>query len=158
MAVRREARLLLAALAVLGALGCPRAPTTSTAPPPAPDAEPVVYVEAAPAPSKPAPEAAPAPRRDSDSDASESDRALAKQLFVQGLERYQQGDLAGALGFFEQAYALVPLAALNYNIARCLEGLGRAVEACAAYREVRARSDDTSMRGAAADALTRLGC
>ena len=72
--------------------------------------------------------------------------AVAKQLFM-----------AKALQLFEQAYVAAPLPALKYNIAHCLEQLGRTHEACDAYRVVFEQSSD-HMRDTAAQARVRLGC
>jgi tetratricopeptide (TPR) repeat protein len=44
-----------------------------------------------------------------------------EQLSIQARERYNAKDYAGAIALFEQAYAIEPIPALLYNIARCYE-------------------------------------
>ena len=55
--------------------------------------------------------------------------ADARQHFTQGMRLYAAGDFAGALGELESAYAISPTSAVLYNIATCLESLGRLDEA-----------------------------
>lgn len=124
-----------------------------------PNAEPVVFVEAAVPRSEP--EQAATSARDQTAPAvgyaDSPGEAVAKQLFMEGQQLFKQGDTAKALLLFEQAYVAAPLPALKYNIAHCLEQLGRAHEACDAYRVVFEQSTDHT-RDAAAQARVRLGC
>ena len=61
------------------------------------------------------------------------DTDAARALFKRGTVQYDAGDYRGALGMFEQAKAIKPLPAFDYNIARCHEQLGELDAAVAAY-------------------------
>jgi tetratricopeptide (TPR) repeat protein len=64
---------------------------------------------------------------------SDLDTDAARALFKRGTVQYDAGDYRGALGMFEQAKAIKPLPAFDYNIARCREQLGELDAAVAAY-------------------------
>ncbi|KIG14739.1 hypothetical protein DB30_06325 [Enhygromyxa salina] len=90
-------------------------------------------------------------------DADPARTGHAKQLFDEARRSFEQGDVPTALSLYEQAYAEVPLPDLKFNVAFCLDLLGRVEEACAAYRVVHEQGDD-SLRDAAAQALSLRGC
>ena len=118
--------------------------------------EPVLFVEASPDPTRASDSTQGAAAEDG---LGVEDRERAKQLFQAGTERYEAGDLAGALEQFEQAYLLAPLPALRFNIARTREQLGDTPGACASYAELLADPEaNDSLRDAATQELTRLGC
>ncbi len=77
-----------------------------------------------------APPEAPAPGAD------EATRSSARELGEQGNALFASGDYAGAIEKFERANALVPVPTLGVRIARCLEKLGRLVEASERYLAV----------------------
>ena len=60
-------------------------------------------------------------------------RSAARALGEQGIALYDAGDFAGALAAFERADALVHVPTLSLRAARCLEKLGRWVEASERY-------------------------
>lgn len=62
------------------------------------------------------------------------DVEVARKHFALGSERYAAGDYVGALSEFELAKRARPVAALDFNIARCLDRLERYGEAIVAYR------------------------
>jgi hypothetical protein len=66
----------------------------------------------------------------------ERERAAARDLGREGLALFDQGDFAGALERLERAHRLVRLATTGLYSARCLERLGRLVEASERYYEV----------------------
>lgn len=117
---------------------------------------PTVFVEAPPEPKRAEPEpSSPAPVEHVDHAAREQ----AKLLFVEAVELYEAGDIAAAIEKFEQAYALAPMPALLFNIARGREQLGDVAGACATYE--RAQIDpqaDASMRDVATQRLAQLNC
>ena len=94
---------------------------------------------------------------ETDDDTVTANELVARQLYSEGVERFEKGNFAGALERFEQAYAYAPLPALQYNIAHCLEELGRRPASCSAYRKLE-RMDSSYLREAAKTALARLGC
>lgn len=53
-----------------------------------------------------------------------SDKAAARELYQQGSALYDHGDYAGAISFFEKAYATFPAAALLFNLAQAHRLLG----------------------------------
>lgn len=114
--------------------------------------EPVVFSERPPDPEGETVEPAATTR----ADPSDEDEREAKELFMRGVEAFEFGDTLAALEHFTAAYELVHLPALLFNMAHCLEQLGRSLEACEAYREL-AASDD-SMRAVANERITQLGC
>jgi len=61
------------------------------------------------------------------------DLTAARDHFKKGVERFSNGDPAGALGEFTLAYANSPNPAVLYNIAVSLEKLGRDESALAVY-------------------------
>jgi hypothetical protein len=60
-------------------------------------------------------------------------RSAARALGEQGIALYEAGDYPGALAAFERAEALVQVPTLSLRAARCLEKLGRWVEASERY-------------------------
>lgn len=117
-------------------------------------AEPVVFVEAVPGPTQPT-----GPQPSPTTGPSELDRERAKSLFTEGMKRYEAGDIAGAVEHFEQAYQLVPLPALRFNIARSRAQLGDIAGACADYAELLADPEVTDgIRETATQELARLQC
>lgn len=62
------------------------------------------------------------------------DVEVARKHFALGSSRYAAGDYVGALAEFELAKRARPVAALDFNIARCLDRLERYSEAIVAYR------------------------
>lgn len=62
-------------------------------------------------------------------DAAGDPRAQARALGEEGLIRFREGDFKGALARFDDAEALVRMPTLSVRAARCLERLGRWVEA-----------------------------
>jgi hypothetical protein len=61
-------------------------------------------------------------------------REIARRHFKAGAQHYAAGDWRAALSEFRAARAADPLPALDFNLGRCLERLGRTDEAVAAYR------------------------
>ena len=119
---------------------------------PAPVAEPVVFVETPTDPTH-----TNQPQASAQPELTEADTQAAKRLFTEGTTFYRQGDYLQALERFEQAYARVPKPALKYNIAHCLEQLGRAQAACAIYAQMR-DDPNSDLHNVAAQAMTRLHC
>ncbi len=64
---------------------------------------------------------------------SDGEQTLARAAFSEGERAFQAGDYPAALAAFERAFALVPHDAVRFNIAVCLERLGRFVEAREQY-------------------------
>jgi hypothetical protein len=60
--------------------------------------------------------------------------ASAQEEFLAGQTAFDENDYPLALGHFQRAFALVPSDAVRFNIAVCLERLGRFREAAAEYR------------------------
>jgi hypothetical protein len=117
--------------------------------------EPVVFVEVATDPTRVEPKPAEPPLPTP----SPEQQQQAKLLFEAGVQLYQAGDIAAALGKFREAYALVPLPALLFNIARGQEQLGDVVGACATYRTVLADPQaDDAMHVSVTERLTQLSC
>lgn len=85
------------------------------------------------------------------------DTASAKRLFQQAEARFAAGAYEAALALFRQAMAAAPHDALLFNMAVCLERLGRAPEARETY-EAAARSPqlDDAARARAHAAAQRL--
>jgi hypothetical protein len=119
-------------------------------------AEPVVFVEVPPEPTRVEPEPSEPPLAET-LDADQRDEA--KRLFQAAVQLYEAGDIAAAVVKFREAYALAPLPAVLFNIARGQEQLGDVVGACESYR--RAHTDplaDDSMRDAASKQRAQLNC
>jgi tetratricopeptide (TPR) repeat protein len=62
-------------------------------------------------------------------DPSPADLARAKELYENGAILYEEGSYEAAILAFEQSYALSHAPALNYNLAKCYERLGRLADA-----------------------------
>lgn len=67
--------------------------------------------------------------------ASHADEGAARAHFKQGVELYDKKQYAPALEAFRAAYAEKPSAGIKRNVALCLKGLGRPVEAATAFDE-----------------------
>jgi tetratricopeptide (TPR) repeat protein len=65
--------------------------------------------------------------------AAEGDREIARLHFLLGTEHYDRGEYEKALVEFEAARRAQALPELDFNMARCLEKLGRKADAIAAY-------------------------
>ena len=144
-------RLLLSGALML-ALGC-AVPTEHGSREPI-DAEPVasgpiMIVEPPPTTPRPEPESSAPPEPD------EAQRMEAKRLFEAGVRLFELGDFSGAASKFEQAYILVPMPQLLFNIARAREQLGDVAGACEIYL-VAAAND--SLRDEARQRLSQLNC
>ena len=61
------------------------------------------------------------------------DTEFARRLFAEGGALYDKEDYEGALRAFQKARVAKPIAAFEFNIARCLDRLGRWEEALHAY-------------------------
>src|SRR5207248_613612 len=70
------------------------------------------------------------------------DTEIAQQLIAEGAAAYDAHDYPRALARFEAARHMKPLAAFDYNIARCHDRLGHAAEAVAAYERYVAQKPD----------------
>ena len=81
------------------------------------------------------PLAAPRPAR--------ADEATARAHFKKGIELYDKKRFADALTAFQAAYAEKPSAGIKQNIALSLQGMGRLVEAAAAFDEALEEGKDT---------------
>ena len=68
--------------------------------------------------------------------AAEPDQATAKALFAEGRRLAAGGDYARACPKFEDSYRLNPGIGTNFNLADCLEHLGRTASAWARFRDV----------------------
>lgn len=87
---------------------------------------------------------------------TESERARAKELFDDGIRRYNIGDYDHAIERFRAAYLLSSAPPILYNIAQAyrLQGPGHCGQALAFYRTF-LRVDPTSSKRAAAEAAAR---
>ena len=68
--------------------------------------------------------------------AEEADQAAAKALFAEGRKLAAGGDYAQACPKFEDSYRLNPGIGTNFNLADCLEHVGRTASAWARFRDV----------------------
>jgi hypothetical protein len=66
--------------------------------------------------------------------ASEDARKSARAAFAEGERAFAAGEVPAALAQFERAFELAPHDAVRFNIAVCLEALGRYAEALAQYQ------------------------
>lgn len=87
--------------------------------------------------------------------ASRADEASARQHYEAGAVLYEATRYEAALHEFEAAQATEPRPALVYNIARCLDRLGRRQEATAAYKRF-LHDDDAIDDAHAEEARARL--
>ena len=86
------------------------------------------------------------------------DVARVEQLSVQGAELFQAGSYRDAIVRFKEAYALVPVANLLYNIALSYERLGDLDAAISYYEKFIVADDaDPEVRGVALGRLKDLG-
>lgn len=102
---------------------------------------------------------APLPPPSSSAAPSTSAKAAAREAFAEGIKRYDVGDYAGARDKFSEAWALVPLSTVRWNVARCEEKLGRTATAWALYRATAvdaAAEGKPKIEAQAADAATAL--
>jgi tetratricopeptide (TPR) repeat protein len=153
----RRVKSSLASLSLV--LACASKPAGEPTPT-VPGAEPVVFIEAPTDPQARRPVSEqPAEQVRQTPVASAEDLEHAKLLFSEGLERYEAGDIAGAIEHFETAYQIAPLPALQFNIARGKQQLGDVVGACAAYGGLLANPEiDENLREHASREAERLGC
>lgn len=82
----------------------------------------------------------------------------AKEAYRRGMEAYREGDYEAALEGFRAAYDLQPLDPLRYNIAMCLERMGRLEEAIVELEALATTAEEPFLRSEAAekrDALRR---
>lgn len=77
------------------------------------------------------------------SSAAPADEAGARVHFRRGVELYDKRQYAPALESFRAAYADKPAAGIKRNIALCLKGLGRPVEAATAFDEALDEGEDS---------------
>ncbi|MCB9671406.1 MAG: tetratricopeptide repeat protein [Alphaproteobacteria bacterium] len=70
--------------------------------------------------------------------ADDAARTRAKELFDNATRLYEEGDYSASLIALEEANKVFPSAAFQFNIANCLERLGRYEEAIAAMNRYRA--------------------
>lgn len=96
-----------------------------------------------------------APSKEAPTSASK-DEQRAVELFEQGRALYREGKLAESVAALRQAYALKPVAVLQYNIARAEEGLGNYDAAIAAYEAYLTDEKDIPDRGAIEQKLASL--
>jgi hypothetical protein len=121
--------------------------------------QPTVFVEPPPEPPREPTRVEPEPSPPPSADVDATAREQAKLLFQDGLELFEAGDIAAAVAKFEQAYALVPLPAMLFNIARGREQLGDVAGACTSYRLAEADPQaDARMREEAAKRIASLNC
>lgn len=84
-------------------------------------------------------------------------RAQARILFSAAEDSFARDDFGTALRLFQEAQSTSFNAAVNFNIAVCLERLGSSQDALAAYTEVQASPAlDASIKARAAAAIERL--
>ncbi|MBI2892823.1 MAG: tetratricopeptide repeat protein [Deltaproteobacteria bacterium] len=90
---------------------------------------------------------------------AQSGAATARAAFDRGTRRFQAGRYEQALEAFREAYEARPHPAVLFNIASCLDKLGRPVEAVTEYqRYLRLRGDEVepARRADVEEALARL--
>jgi hypothetical protein len=90
----------------------------------------------------------PGAARTSDQEAAEQAqdrRGAARALFEEGRQLFQGGLYQDALARFERANRLVPSFVLDYNVARCREGLGLLREAIRGFERVAAHAADQAL-------------
>jgi hypothetical protein len=74
------------------------------------------------------------------------DRSRARQLFMDGVEAYSQGNYAKARDRFQEAYDLVPEQPLLFNLASAELRMGEVVAACGHFRDYVSRGDPADPR------------
>lgn len=72
-----------------------------------------------------------------------ADEAAARVHFRKGVELYDKKQYADALEAFKAAYAEKPSAGIKQNVALCLKGMGRPVEAATAFDEALEEGEGT---------------
>lgn len=80
----------------------------------------------------------------------------AAEQFERGKRLYNQGNFAKAVKAFSAANALSPHPSALFNIARCHENMGNAVEAMDHYRKALAATEDPAQRADIAGRIERL--
>ncbi|MDB4939173.1 MAG: hypothetical protein JWP87_6145 [Labilithrix sp.] len=88
-----------------------------------------------------------------------ADEAAARQHFKRGVELYDRKQYQPALEEFRAAYAEKPSPGIKQNVALCLKGLGRPVEAATAFDEALDEGEGTlrpDVRAAMEQELTEL--
>jgi hypothetical protein len=136
------------------------APPIQDAAPPAPDAAPdASLADAAPdaAPPDAAPPADPVARAAQAATAGDDDVERARLYVELAIRHFEAGDYGEALEAFRKAEPLGDPAGLRYNIARCLEEMGRDAEAHAAFQAYLELPDRPELREAAKEKMAALG-
>jgi len=87
---------------------------------------------------------------------AEEARDRARDAFTQGQDLYRTGDYAGALAAFQNAEAIQPSPATQYNIGRCHERLGQLADAVAAYERYLSAAPDAPDHDALAGHVAEL--
>jgi tetratricopeptide (TPR) repeat protein len=72
--------------------------------------------------------------------------AQSREHFQRGQKLFDAADYTGALGEFQQSYALTKYPAILYKIALCQDQLGHTAEAIDAYKQYLAADPKTSRR------------
>lgn len=81
----------------------------------------------------------------------------AKKTYGQAKEKFEAGDYAAALALYEQADEIIPGVRPKYQVARCLDKLGRAKEAVAGYQRFLGSSPDAEkFKAEVGDAKVRI--
>jgi tetratricopeptide (TPR) repeat protein len=90
--------------------------------------------------------------------AAQDAREEAQKIVTDADAKFQAGDLDGALAGYQDAYGRYPSPRLHYNLALCLDGLGRSVDAVAEFERFLAEAPDAPIehRTYASGAVTRL--
>jgi hypothetical protein len=90
--------------------------------------------------------------------ASDATREAARRKLVEGVDLMKRGDYQGALGRFEEAWALVPSPKIHYDFGMAYVGLGRPADALAAFERFLAEAPDApaDKREKAASLITPL--
>lgn len=73
-----------------------------------------------------------------------ADTSQARELFQSGVERYEAGQYAEALGDFERAYALKPHPLVQVNIANCYDKLNQPAEALSHFEAFLASTEGSA--------------
>ena len=87
--------------------------------------------------------------------AQDTETALARSLFEQGIELADRGDWTGAADRFRRSLEIRPSPVVAYNLGNALTEIGRFVEASEAFRRA-IRADDAELRTAAQGRLDAI--
>ncbi len=80
----------------------------------------------------------------------------AAKAFERGQKLYIQGKYLEAIAAFEEAQKLLPHASTLFNIGRCYESMGKAVQAVEQYRRALAASPESALEGDLKQRIERL--